>query len=262
MTDILHTTADLCLQLDQPRRLSSVRDVLGRSTKLFGATFFMFGMRTGKNISPPAQIVLSNYPKRWQAYYDSQQAHRFDPIFNFGMTATGPFRWEGRHFTPNQMALRELSVTCGMAFGFSCTDRGADGSIALLSFCGGRPIATEPNLWERTSTSASMLAGAAHRALIRLTMARIARADLSKQPLSESELKAMEMTASAMTAEQVAQVLGVQGGTVRYYLDRAAAKLGVETRKEAVTKALAEGLIDIRNFPQAGFTGNSTESGA
>ncbi len=256
MDNILHTTADLCLQLDQPQRLSSVEEVLRRATHLFGVTFFMFGMRTGKNISPPEQIVLSSYPKRWQAYYDGQQAHRFDPIFNFGMAATGPFRWEGRHVTPEQRALREMSVNCGMEFGFSCTDRGADGSIAMLSLCGGQPIAQEPMLWKHTSTAVSMLTGAIHRALIRLTLARIARADLAKEPLSESELKAIAMTASSMTAKEVAKVLGVQRGTVHYYLDRAAVKFGVATHKEAITKALAEGIVDVRNFPKAGFTGN------
>jgi hypothetical protein len=40
---------------------------------------------------------------------------------------------------------------------------------------------------------------------------------------------------------------------VRYYLDRAAEKLGVRTRKEAVLKAVADGIVDTRQFPPAGF---------
>jgi DNA-binding CsgD family transcriptional regulator len=59
--------------------------------------------------------------------------------------------------------------------------------------------------------------------------------------------------ATAMTAKEVADVLGVQERTVRYYLDRAAEKLGVTSRKEAVLKAVADGIIDLRKFPQAGF---------
>jgi Response regulator containing a CheY-like receiver domain and an HTH DNA-binding domain len=61
------------------------------------------------------------------------------------------------------------------------------------------------------------------------------------------------MMAEAMTAKQAAAVLGVQPRTVRYYLDRAAEKLGVNTRREAVLKALADGIIDTRKFPLAGF---------
>lgn len=261
MTEILHAAADLCFQMDKAQSVVPVREVLRQAIDPFGVSFFLFGLRTGKNISPPAQIVQSNYPKRWQRYYDDQLAYQFDPIFNFALTTTGAFRWDGRHHTEKQLALRRMSVACGMEFGFSCTDRGADGSMALLSFCGGRPIAPAPEDWDRTATAAAMLAAATHRAFIRLAMARMARAEIAKQALSESERRALEMTAAAMTAEQIAGVLGVRRGTVRYYLDRAAEKLGTATRKEAVTKALAEGIIDTRQFPIAGFGASSNEFG-
>ncbi|MGQ0503252.1 MAG: LuxR C-terminal-related transcriptional regulator [Panacagrimonas sp.] len=59
------------------------------------------------------------------------------------------------------------------------------------------------------------------------------------------ELKALRLTANTMTAEEVAAALGVRPRTVRYYLDRAAEKLCVNSRKAAVAKALADGLVDL-----------------
>jgi len=259
MSETLHATADLCFQLDRAHSLVMVREVLRQAIDPYGVSFFMFGMRSGKTISPPAQIVISNYPKRWQRYYDEQMAYQFDPIFNFALTTTGAFRWDGRHHTEPQLALRRMSLASGMEFGLSCTDRGADASIALLSFCGSRPIAPESDDWERTAAAIAMLAGAVHRALIRLALARVSRLVGAKPALSESERRALEMTAAAMTAEQVAGVLGVQRGTVRYYLDRAAEKLDVSTRKEAVSKALESGIIDTRHFPNAGFDAGAGE---
>jgi len=245
------------LQMEKAPSEQVVRDILCSAAPIFGADFFTFGMRTGKTISPPQQIVISNYPKTWQRYYDEQGAFAFDPVINRAFQSAGAFRWDGLHKDERQLALRRESVRNGMTYGFSCSDRGPDASLAILSFCGARPIAPEAVLWEATAAAAALLAGTISRAMTRIVHARnIAKA--LAESLSEAERRCLEMMAAAMTAKQAATVLKVQPGTVRYYLDRAAEKLGVGTRKEAVMKALAEGIIDTRQFPNAGF-GQDTE---
>ena len=69
----------------------------------------------------------------------------------------------------------------------------------------------------------------------------------------------MQIVANGKTAKQAAEQLGVKPRTIRYYLDRAAEKLGVESRKEAVLKAVAEGIVDPRQFPPAGFKKQGSE---
>jgi DNA-binding CsgD family transcriptional regulator len=257
MPDLLHSTAEFCLQMEQAPSEPVVRAILLSATPVFGADFFTFGMRTGKTVSPPQQIVISNYPKPWQRYYDEQGAFAFDPVINRAFQSAGAFRWDGLHRDERQLALRREAVRNGMTYGFSCSDRGPDASLAILSFCGERPIASEAVHWEATAAAAALLAGTTSRAMTRIIQAMNAAKALA-QSLSEAERKCLEMMAAAMTARQAAAVLKVKPGTVRYYLDRAAEKLGVETRREAVMKALAEGIIDTRQFPNAGF-GQDTE---
>lgn len=256
MYRILHVAAELCFELDQAQSVDRVRAVLKKAAAHFGASYFFVVFRSGKSISPPVQLVITTYPKRFQRYFDEHRCIEFDPIVMRALTTTGAFRWDDLYRTPRDVALHEECIACGMAFGFSCGDRGPDSSQLLLCFCGKESIATGPGEWEPTASSAVMLASLVHRTLSRIS--RRSAADTQKKPqLSGAELQALQMTASAMTAKQVAAKLGVQPVTVRYYLNRAAAKLNVSNAKEAVAKALEEGLVDTRTFPRVGFSDSS-----
>lgn len=258
MYRVLHSTAELCFELDHAESVEQVRAVLKKAAQQFGASYFFIVFRSGKSISPPVQLVITTYPKRFQRYFDEHRCIEFDPIVMKALTTTGAFRWDGLYRTPREIALHEECIANGMEFGFSCGDRGPDGSQLLLCFCGKDPIAADAGAWEKAASAMVMLASIAHR-----TMARGTRwhtnAGNEKPKLSEAEQQALLMTASAMTAKQVAAKLGVQPVTVRYYLNRAAAKLGVSSAKEAVAKALQEGLIDTRTFPRVGFSESSSD---
>lgn len=255
-SDLLRSVAELCIRLDQARSKAAVKDILRSASPIFGASFVLFGMRTGRSIAMPRQIVITTYPKAWQDYYDVNNAYAFDPIINKAFQTEGAFRWDGLHHDERQLALRRESVRNGMEFGFSCADRGADGSMAILSFCGSRPFAPEPSDWEQVAAAAVLLASVTNKALTRIVEAG---AKSYGKALSKMELEALQLIAGGKTAKQAAEQLGVKPRTIRYYLDRAAEKLGVESRKEAILKAVAEGIVDPREFPPAGFKNQGSE---
>jgi len=262
MSRILHRTAELCFELEKADTPAAVRAVLRQATELFGAAFYFIVMRSGKTISPPVQLVLTTYPKKFQRYFDEHGAIEYDPIVRHALSIPGgSFRWDGRYHSERELALHQVCVDCGMAYGFSCGDRGADGSLALLCFCGSQPIAPDPRDWEHTAAAAVLLASSGHRALMRMAQRRSAHTSPDPRHLSNAELRALQMTAMAMTADQVAEMMGVKRGTVRYYLDRAAEKLGAASRKEAVAKAIAQGIVDTRTFPMTGFSGSTEDFG-
>ncbi len=250
MHDLLRATAEICIQIDKARSRAEVRDILKPAASIVGAVFVLFGMRTGRSITPPRQIVITTYPKAWQEYYDANKAYTFDPVINKALQGEGAFRWDGLHHDERQVALRRESVRNGMEFGFSCADRGTDGSMAILSFCGDRPIAPSTEQWEQVSAGVVLLTSVTNKAVTRILEAS---AKTFGKALTASELRALEVLASGSTGKEAAAILGVKPRTIRYYLDRAADKLGVESRKEAVLKAVADGIVDTRQFPPAGF---------
>jgi DNA-binding CsgD family transcriptional regulator len=256
---ILHGTAELCFQLDQAQSVEQMRAALKSASALFDASYFFVVYRSGKAIGRPVQLVITDYPRRFQRYFDEQRAIEFDPIVMHALTVTGAFRWDGLYRSERELALQRECVACGMEFGFSCGDRGPDGSQLLLCFCGKRPIAPAPEDWERAASASAMLAAVAHRTFIRIARRSASPALKGKSRLTAAELQALQMTASAMTAKQVAAMMGVKPVTVRYYLDRAAHKLGVKSGKEAVAQALAEGLVDVRVFPRVGFAQSASD---
>lgn len=256
--DPLLEIAELCVRMDKATSVTAVRKLLTAAAELFGASYYLFAMRGGKTVSPPVQLVISTYPKRWQDRYNEMGALAFDPILAKAFQFQGPFRWDGLHQGEQQIALRRESVRNGMEFGFSCPDRGPDASVAILSFCGPVPIAPDPGQWQRTSSSAALLAATTHRAVSRFLESRAARRKAGRDALTQAERDSLRLMAMGMTAERAASVLGVKPRTVRYYLDRAALKLGVTTRKQAVMKAVSEGIVDTRRFPEQGF-GDDTE---
>lgn len=250
MSELVHAIAEFCVLLDRAQSYSLIRQVLRDTAREVGASYYLFGMRTGRSISPPQQIIISDYPEAWQRYYDRQKAYAFDPVINKAFQFVGTFRWDGLHHDEHQLALRHESIRNGMEFGFSCSDRGPDGAIAILSFCGDRQLLPHQHEWERAAVSVALLASATTKAVTRIVEAK------SKgfgRTLSENERRALTLMATGATAKQVATALNVKPRTVRYYLDRAAEKLGVRTRKEAVLKAVADGIVDTRQFPPAGF---------
>lgn len=231
-------------------------DTLSAETcaNVFDASFYFVVHRSGRLTSPPVQLVITNYPKRFQQYFDQHRVIEFDPIVMHAITATDAFRWDGKYRTERELALQRECIACGMGFGFSCGDRGPDGSQLLLCFCGEKPIAPDADDWNQMASASRMLASQLQCTLTRLSKRDASDPSSGKSKLSRAEFQALQMTASAMTAKQVSNVLGVKPETVRYYLNRAAEKLGVRSSKLAVAKALSEGLVEMQVFPRVEFS--------
>jgi DNA-binding CsgD family transcriptional regulator len=256
----LYRAADLCLDLEKAQSIAQVRAALQQATQVFGASFYFLAMRSGKSFAEPVQLILTTFPARFQRCSDELRAHEW-PLVQQLLNASGVFRLDYLQGAEHALALRTVAAECGMKFGFCSVDRDPDGSVAALCFCGGKPVATDPKAWERTSMSAQLLGRVAHRALVRIAQARTSHRRECKPLLSHMELRALQLTAMAMTADEAAARLNVKRATIRYYLDRAATKLRVPTRKQAVTKAISEGLIETRIFPMAGFWGSQADFG-
>lgn len=71
------------------------------------------------------------------------------------------------------------------------------------------------------------------------------RAERAASELSERELDVLGLVATGMTNKDIAGQLFISARTVQGHLRRVFEKLGVETRTEAVTVALARGLISL-----------------
>lgn len=73
-----------------------------------------------------------------------------------------------------------------------------------------------------------------------------------KEILSPRELEILLLTTRAMSNKQIAASLHISEGTVKRHLTNIYSKLGVSSRTDAAKKALATGLIQLRDLSESG----------
>ena len=81
--------------------------------------------------------------------------------------------------------------------------------------------------------------------IIAARLAHVARIQLPPRHvnLAAREIEALTWSARGKTSDEIAQILGVSKRTIDFHIGNARAKLGVATRTEAVSKAVAARLI-------------------
>ncbi|MGL4229823.1 MAG: response regulator [Casimicrobium sp.] len=70
--------------------------------------------------------------------------------------------------------------------------------------------------------------------------------DNSDQQLSEREIEVLQMVSKGLSVQEVGELLGLSGNTVKTYVRRIYKKLAVNSRIEAIYEARAMGLLDPR----------------
>jgi DNA-binding NarL/FixJ family response regulator len=78
---------------------------------------------------------------------------------------------------------------------------------------------------------------------LRTTRAQTATGDRVDGALSGREIDVLALVADGLSNPQIAERLGISAQTVKTYLDRVFAKLGVSDRTAAVRRALQQGVI-------------------
>ena len=113
--------------------------------------------------------------------------------------------------------------------------------LSMLTFWGDEP-GPDFNEFARANMSALQAAGLCFSGLLTL---RWPEGPAEAMPaLSNRERQILSALAEGATIDRIADGLGISERSIREYLSRARAKLGVGTRTEAVARALMLGLID------------------
>ena len=91
----------------------------------------------------------------------------------------------------------------------------------------------------------SALQVASHAAVARVDALKNQTVPVQAPALSARETQCLTYIASGHEDEQISQLLGISPRTVRFHVDSAKSKLGVNSRVQAVTKALRERIITV-----------------
>lgn len=188
------------------------------------------------------QVILSAYPKTWIQHYLKQGYASIDPVIEAAYRQPTPVFWRAELFdTPARRTLWQEAGDASMQHGVTVPVAAGSNEVALLSAAGSaRPGADLPTD-DDTIAHLYLLAAHVHAAVRALIDPATAR----REPvaLSSRERECLSCWVTGKTAEAIAQQLAVSPRTVRFHLENAKQKLGARNRTEALSKALAMGLV-------------------
>lgn len=212
-------------------------------TKRLGCDFVFIGVVPGHQKNFDAAYVKTNYPSQWKAAYNRGQFHRIDPKIAYCKENTLPVHWDSPSLNDAiAQTLFDSAATHGVKSGITLPLHGPDiwGKISLAS-----SSLSNDQLKERLQPSMGSIV--VLRDLIGATAPKFMRkeSDLVQCNLSGKEMDCLNLAMQGKTSKEISQALSRAEDTVNYHFRNVFQKLQVNTRSQAITKALQMGLIKL-----------------
>jgi LuxR family quorum-sensing transcriptional regulator LasR len=203
----------------------------------------LYGMVGSRHAKLEQAFILSNYSPGWRERYDANHFAYVDPVVAHCLSSCLPLVWVGNTFrTPAQRALYEEACGFGIRVGVSLPVHGPNGEFGVLSFASDERSAPR---FERAAGEA-MAALALIRDYAFASVQRFCGASAVAEPvprLTRRELEVLNWVMAGKSSWEVARITNCSEATVNFHMANVRQKFNVNTRQQAVVKAIALGLI-------------------
>ncbi len=251
---LITEVATLCIEIEKPKSRYHVKEWIERAQVLFGASNYLLGVRGYMRLQKkPLEFHVTNWPAACQLEYDSMELAKRDPFLQRARNNFGSFRWEDIPSNERTEEILTFMGKHGMSHAVVSTFVLPDGYIGISVFASHKPFRQEDQA--DLLTAGTLLCGALTRVVIHNFMMDNPVPSQAAVNLTDTEKDCIELIAMGKTAKQVGREMGITDHTVRYHLDRVAAKLDVQTRKQAVAEAARRNLVRQRTHEAPKFKG-------
>ncbi|MFL6671964.1 MAG: LuxR family transcriptional regulator [Massilia sp.] len=235
-------TADPVQLLDSENAAAWSRTLfaLGRAQGFDKVLYGMVGSRHAKLENP---FVLSNLSQEWRERYDQNGYAYVDPRVDHCLSSCLPIVWAPHTFhTPAQRALYEEACEFGLRTGVTLPIHGPNGEFGVLSFAsderpGGR---FNRSVGERIAVLA-LIRDYAFASALRFC-GRTPGTEAAPR-LTRRELEVLNWVMAGKSSWEISKITNCSEATVNFHMANVRQKFNVNTRQQAVVKAIALGLI-------------------
>lgn len=202
----------------------------------------LFGIVPDKSLPLESAFMVSNFPSEWRSTYDQQHMHKVDPTVSHCLASNLPIAWKSDTFhTQVQGEFYEQACGYGLRSGISLPMHGNAKEFGILSFVGNDQghAASASHMDELGSMS--MLRDYAlesSRKFIHFTTPAAI-----KIKLTASELECLKWITAGKSSWEVSRILSRSEGTVNFHIANIMRKFDVQTRQQAVIKAIKMGIV-------------------
>lgn len=234
---------------DHLAQLFESKDVNAWSRTLFGLARghgfeqVLFGMVGSRHAKLESAFIQSNFSPAWRKHYDNRRFAYVDPTVIHCLSSTLPIVWAPETFrTPAQRELYEEACHYGVRTGVTFPIHGPVGEFGVVSFVSDR--APGEDFAREVEEEMPALALIRDYAFASATRFCTEPPPVEPMPkLTKRELEVLNWVMAGKSSWEISRITNCSEATVNFHMGNVRQKFNVNTRQQAVVKAIAMGLI-------------------
>ena len=235
-------TAQL-VQLLNAKDAASWRQSLFDLAESLGFEQGLFAVVHSRHAQFEQAFLQSNYSTEWREYYDANRLAYVDPTVGHCLASNLPIIWQPETFSTSKgHALYEEASAYGIRTGVTLPIHGPNGELGMLS------------LASDAAPGKKFMHEAAH-SMAELTLIRdyafASSVQFSHQGggepvprLTRRELEVLNWVMAGKSSWEISMIIRCSEATINFHLANVRQKFNVNTRQQAVVKAIALGLLN------------------
>lgn len=235
-------TAQL-VQLLNSKDAASWRQALFELTHSLGFEQVLYGVVNSRHTQFEHAFLQSNYSVEWRERYDADRLAYVDPTVGHCLTSTLPFIWEPDTFNSREgRALYEEASGYGIRTGVTLPIHGPNGEVGMLS------LASDAAPGQAFTRDIAQVMG--DLTLVRdyafassLPFAHPEATEAAPR-LTRRELEVLNWVMAGKSSWEISMITRCSEATVNFHLANVRQKFNVNTRQQAVVKAIALGMLN------------------
>jgi len=222
---------------------SSWRTALFLLAREQGFDQVLYGAVGSRNAKLESAFLQSNYSSAWRDRYDADKLHYVDPTVAHCLASSLPIVWEPDTFNaPDQRALYEEACGYGIRSGITFPIHGPNGEFGVLSFASdARTDGDGEDAIIRALPALSLIRDYAFESSLRFLKPKPG-ADAAPR-LTKRELEVLKWVMVGKSSWEISKITACSEATVNFHIGNIRQKFNVNTRQQALVKAISLGMI-------------------
>lgn len=209
-----------------------------------GYPFFSLAYRIYPQPNKPKAGCFANYKTSWFVTYEQRGFIAIDPLINHMSRQIRPLTWvQIRSEWPNSGPLFDAAEEAGMADGLSIPLRGPNGTEAVFSLVSDKVFSPD----EILDIGAKATYFGIHLLDRLVEILALSAKDKPAGNLTDRQREALALVAQGLSFREVSSRLRISEDSAKELFASAKARLGVQSREEAILGAFLSGQIYARD---------------
>lgn len=218
-------------------------DALFKLAHQHGFEQTLYGVVPNKNMPLENAFLRSNYSASWRTTYDKEKLHYVDPTVSHCMTSAVPLIWQPQTFElPNQQQLYEEACSYGIRSGITFPIHGPSNEFGVISFVSDT-LSDKKFIRELDHSMAELSLIRDYLFESSLKFFKSTEPVKDEARLTRRELECLKWATAGKSSWEISMILGCSEATVNFHIANIRFKFKVNTRQQAIVKAISMGLI-------------------